>query len=91
MAGLNASLDSRYRLRDSVRVRCEAFGALLYDGESEALYVVRPAAATALLRKLDGKSTLREVVSGTYQDDRSFKPSLALVERLMDWGIVDEV
>lgn len=85
------SLDERYKLKESIRVRRETFGALLFDAESEALYVLRPAAVMPLLTRLDGTSTLREVVATAYNHEASLRPSLTVVGQLMDWGVVDEV
>jgi putative mycofactocin binding protein MftB len=91
MAEARASLDERYKLRDSVRLRREAFGALLFDADCEALYVLRPAAIVPLLAGLDGTATLREAANAAYNREVSLQPSLAVIEQLMDWGVVDEV
>ncbi len=92
MAEAKASLDERYRLKDSMRLRREAFGALLFDADCEALYVLRPAAVMPLLAKLDGTATLREAAEAAYHHDQSsLRSSLVVVEQLMDWGVVNEV
>jgi putative mycofactocin binding protein MftB len=91
MAESRASLDERYKLKDSVRLRREAFGALLFDADCEALYVLRPAAIVPLLARLDGTATLREAATAAYNGDASLQPSLAVIGQLMDWGVVDEV
>jgi hypothetical protein len=72
-------------------VRRESFGALLFDVDSEALYVLRPAAVFPLVARLDGTSTLREAVDAAYHHELSIQPSVVVVSQLIDWGVVDEV
>ncbi len=91
MSEIRVSLDERYRLKDSVRVRRENFGALLFDADTEALYVLRPTSIVPLLKRLDGTATLREAATAAYNHEASLRPSLAVVGQLMDWGVVDEV
>lgn len=86
-----ASLENRYRLRAGIRVRREEFGALLYDADSEALYVIRPPAATALLASLDGCADLGTIVKAIYGNEGAASQALALVAQLLEWGALDEV
>lgn len=88
---MSASFDGRYRLRAGVRARCEEFGALLYDPDSEAIYVVYLPAAMALFRRLDGVATLREVLHAGCGDQRTLAASEAIIRQLVEWGVLDEV
>ena len=91
MAESRISLDERYKLKDSIRWRRESFGALVFDADCEALYVLRPAAIGSLLARLDGIATLREAATAAYNQEASLRPSVAVIGQLIDWGVVDEV
>ena len=88
---MDINLDKKYRLRNGVLARQEHFGALLYDADTEALYVVWPAASMTLLRRLDGTLTLRDTVRSVYASEASEAPSVTMVSQLLEWRVIDEI
>jgi putative mycofactocin binding protein MftB len=78
-----------YRLAEGVTVRTERFGGLLYHHRTRRLYFLRSPLAVALIRELDGRRALDDVVEG-FRQERALPPdaigtlmrALADVERL---------
>ena len=82
------SLDALLALSPSVALRNERFGALAYDFSSRRLTFLKSPQLVAVVRQLDGATSLREALTAAEIDPGQWSQYAAAVQRLVSTDMV---